>query len=96
MELVLATEADEWLTVAMETDPVVMAELGGPFSESLARANHRRRVRSVGENGTWWFTIRLGADAPPLGAIGIWASEWDSLPISETGWMLLAEHHGKG
>ena len=30
MELIEVTPDDEWLTVALETDPRVMAELGGP------------------------------------------------------------------
>ena len=93
------TLEDEWLTVALETDPRVMAELGGPWSADEARATHRRRIAGIPANGFWWFTVRrVGADGAgePVGTIGVWDSEWEGESISETGWMTLPEHQGKG
>ena len=91
---------DEWLTVALETDPVVMAELGGPWSADEARATHRRRIAGIANEGYWWFTVRpVGAEGSvgeAVGTIGAWTSEWEGKPISETGWMTLPEHQGKG
>ena len=37
-----------------------------------------------------------GAGEPPVGTIGVWASEWAGEEVSETGWMVLPEHQGKG
>lgn len=100
IELVPGTPEDEWLTVALETDPRVMAELGGPWTADEARATHRRRIASIRDNGTWWFTVRpLGAGGEigdPVGTIGVWDSEWDGEGISETGWMTLPEQQGRG
>lgn len=96
MQLRQATLEDEWLTVAMETDPQVMAELGGPWSEEQARAAHRRRIASIAEHGTWWLQIVPDSSIGPVGTIGVWSSEWSGEPISETGWMILPEHQGKG
>jgi RimJ/RimL family protein N-acetyltransferase len=96
VQLVPFTEADEWLTVAMETDPRVMAELGGPWSVEEAKATHARRLQSVPEHGWWSLKIVPEAVGTPVGSIGCWDSEWAGEPISEAGWMVLAEHQGKG
>jgi RimJ/RimL family protein N-acetyltransferase len=97
--LELASLDDQWLTVALETDPAVMAELGGPWTEQEARATHRRRTANITPDH-WWFTVRPMADdgsiGDPIGTIGVWASEWQGEPCSETGWMILPRHQGKG
>ena len=91
---------DEWLTVALETSPGVMSELGGPWTEEEARATHRRRIGGIAEKGYWWFTVRPvaqdGVESEPVGTIGVWDSDWDGEPVSETGWMTLPEHQGQG
>ena len=96
MELIEGTPEDEWLTVALETDPRVMAELGGPWTAAEAQAAHARRMASIRDTGTWWFTVVPNPGGPPVGTIGVWHSEADGQPVSETGWMILPEHQGKG
>ena len=102
VELVPISAADVWLTVALETDAGVMAELGGPWSVEAAEATHARRLRSVERDGTWWLKIvptSTGADAAvatSVGALVLWDSEWAGEPLSEIGWMVLPEHQGKG
>ena len=100
VELRDGTPDDAWLTVALETDPRVMAELGGPWTADEARAAHRRRIAGIGDAGNWWFTVRPvnanGVPVGPIGSIGVWPSEHEGQPISETGWMILPEHQGKG
>jgi RimJ/RimL family protein N-acetyltransferase len=73
-----------------------MAELGGPWTVEEAKAAHRRRTASDAKDGNWWLAILPGPGQPPIGTIGIWASEWAGEPISETGWMILPEHPGRG
>lgn len=90
------TAADEWLTVALETDPAVMAELGGPWSVDEARATHARRLRTVADTGSWWLKIMADAAAGPVGSLVLWDSEWAGEPLSEIGWMVLPEHQGRG
>jgi len=97
--LVPGTPEDEWLTVALETDPDVMSELGGPWTVDEARATHHRRIAGSRDNAFWSFTVRPTADGQvgePVGTIGVWDSEWEGEPISETGWMTLSGHQGKG
>ncbi len=100
VELVPGTPQDEWLTVALETDPGVMAELGGPWTAEQAKATHARRIALIRDAGTWWFTIRPVRDdravGEPVGSIGVWDSDWEGEPISETGWMVLPDHQGRG
>ena len=50
VELVPGTPEDEWLTVALETDPDVMAELGGPWTADEARGTHHRRMAYIREH----------------------------------------------
>jgi RimJ/RimL family protein N-acetyltransferase len=73
-----------------------MAELGGPHPEDFARAAHRRRVAGIRDHGFWWFTVRRVEDDEPVGSIGVWASEVDGEPASETGWMIRPEYQGQG
>ena len=89
------TDADEWLTVALETDPRVMAELGGAWTQEQARATHQRRLRTVRETGSWWFKI-VRPDGTAVGSVVLWDSEWAGEPVSEAGWMVLPEHQRKG
>jgi RimJ/RimL family protein N-acetyltransferase len=107
VELAPITAADAWLTVALETDAGVMAELGGPWSVEAAEATHARRLRSVERDGTWWLKIvatstaagaagATPAGVTPVGALVLWDSEWAGEPLSEIGWMVLPEHQGKG
>jgi len=96
VELAPVTAEDEWLTVDMESDPRVMAELGGAWSAEEARAIHARRLGSVAERGSWWLKIVPHAERGPVGSLVLWDSEWEGEPLSEIGWMVLAEQQGKG
>ena len=96
MELVPVTADDLWLTVALETDPRVMAELGGPWSVEEATATHARRLQSGSEHGSWWLKIVPDPATGPVGSLVLWDSEWEGAPISEAGWMVLPDHQGRG
>ena len=95
MELVTYTDADLPLTEALECDPVVMSELGGPIPKADIPGVHRRRLDSHA-GGDWWFKIVLEPSGPAVGAIGIWTTEWRGRQIHEAGWMLLPSFHGRG
>ena len=96
MELKPGTLEDEWLTVALETDPRAMAELGGPWPVERTRETHARRIAGVEDGSNWWFTIVPDPAIGPVGSIGVWASEWHGEALSETGWMILPDHQGNG
>jgi RimJ/RimL family protein N-acetyltransferase len=91
MELQAYTDADFWLTEALETDPEVMRELGGPIERDKLPAIHRRRL-----GDPWWFKIVLEPGGPPVGTIGIWETTHGDVTVHETGWMVLPDHQGRG
>jgi RimJ/RimL family protein N-acetyltransferase len=95
MELVPYADTDYWLTEALETDPRVMAELGGPWPREDVLGIHRRRLEAI-RGGTWWFTIVPQAGMRPVGHLGIFDSDWQGQRIAEAGWSVLPEHQGKG
>jgi RimJ/RimL family protein N-acetyltransferase len=78
----------------METDPVVMAELGGPVPREEIPALHRRRLDGAATD-PWWLVV-VTDDGESAGTIGIWETQDDGSVIHETGWMLLAAFHGRG
>ncbi len=91
MELRRYRDGDFDLTTALETDPQVMRELGGPIDPSRLPDLHRSRLEEP-----WWFTIALGPRQPRVGTIGIWPGSLDGAAIHETGWLLLPAFHGRG
>jgi RimJ/RimL family protein N-acetyltransferase len=91
MRLVRYRDGDFPLTEALETDPVVMRELGGPIEHSRLPEIHQRRLKDP-----WWLTIVLDPSEPPVGTIGIWAKELGGVTIHETGWMVLPAFQGRG
>jgi RimJ/RimL family protein N-acetyltransferase len=95
VELRPYTDADRWLTEALETDERVMSELGGAWPVDAIPQIHRRRLASIA-NGTWWFTIVPVPDVAPIGMLGIFGSEFQGSAISEVGWSVLPEHQGRG
>jgi RimJ/RimL family protein N-acetyltransferase len=98
IELVPYEARDLELTVALETDPVVMKELGGPTPRADLDVVHDRRMRSA-EFGDLWLTIVLpGAAEEPrrIGQIGVFNSARGGEPVHEAGWSLLPQFHGRG
>jgi RimJ/RimL family protein N-acetyltransferase len=95
VELRPYSDDDLALTEALECDPEMMRELGGPVDPAEIPPLHRRRVESVAK-GEWWFTIIPEPSSPPVGTIGIWDSSPAGSPIHEVGWMVLPEFQGRG
>ncbi len=91
MELRRYTDADFALTEALETDPDVMRELGGPIDREKLPEIHRRRL-----DDPWWFTIVPEAGGPAVGTIGVWERGHGGETLHETGWMVLPAYQGRG
>jgi RimJ/RimL family protein N-acetyltransferase len=91
MELARYRDADLALSEALETDPVVMRELGGPIDRARLPVVHARRV-----SDPWYFTIVPEPAGPAVGTIGIWETEHEGVTLHETGWMVLPAFQGRG
>jgi RimJ/RimL family protein N-acetyltransferase len=91
VQLVRYADGDFSLTEALETDPAVMRELGGPTDRSRLPEVHRRRV-----DDPWWFKIVPDPGGPAAGEIGVWPHEMDGATIHETGWSVLPAFQGRG
>ena len=94
--LVPLTMDDEWFTRDTETDPVYMAELGGPTDPSEIPSIHARRVQGVESGENWYFTIRLGHDGPLVGSVCLWDDGSHGPNGSEIGWGILPAYQGRG
>jgi RimJ/RimL family protein N-acetyltransferase len=95
LELVPYTADDAWLTEALETDPRVMAELGGPWPKEKIAGIHERRLAAIAK-GAWAFKVVPESGGTVVGTVSLWDSEHAGQPISEAGWMILPEHQGRG
>lgn len=93
MKLVDYTDDDLAFSVAIETDPAVMAELGGARPIDAIERVHPKRITGAAD-GLWLKIVSDGGE--DAGQIGIWRSEHAGEEIWEAGWMLLAEFHGRG
>ncbi len=89
------TEADHALTEALESDPEVMAELGGPHPPEEIAATHKRRANTLGPDD-WWLKIVPEPGGPAVGTIGVWETTHEGETIHEVGWMVLPRHQGQG
>jgi RimJ/RimL family protein N-acetyltransferase len=95
VELLPYTDDHLPLTEALELDPEVMRELGGPADPGDLERVHRMRLETVAR-GEWWFVIVPEASGPAVGTIGIWDSSITGATIHEVGWMVLPEFQGRG
>jgi RimJ/RimL family protein N-acetyltransferase len=91
MELQAYTDADLALTEALETDPDVMRELGGPIERDKLPEIHRGRL-----GDPWWFKIVEEPGGPAVGTIDVWETRHGDASLHETGWMVLPAHQGRG
>jgi RimJ/RimL family protein N-acetyltransferase len=77
--------------IRMRCDPVMMAELGGPLPREGMERKVRSDVESVAADTAW--VKMIVADGVVAGTVSLWT---DAEAFSETGWMVLPEHQGRG
>jgi RimJ/RimL family protein N-acetyltransferase len=95
MELLPYSDEHLALTEALECDPEMMRELGGPADPADIPRIHRMRVETVAK-GEWYFVIVPEPFGLPAGTIGIWESHLADSPVHEIGWMVLPAFQGRG
>ncbi len=94
MRLIPYTDADLPLTVALEGDPAVKADLGGPIGAEEAGRIHRHRLERM-RHGDLFFTIVPDGE-DPVGIAALFETAWGDGVIHEAGVMLLPEAQRTG
>jgi RimJ/RimL family protein N-acetyltransferase len=92
----MMTEQDLGLRVRMQTDPEVMAELGGPRAVEDIRQALSNSLVSAAEGETWPLKIVFESSAASAGTVDVFPSSHDGESIYEIGWMILPECQGRG
>lgn len=90
------TADDVELRVREETDPAMMAELGGPRPREDIERSHARSLVMAAEGRCWPLKVFPDGEAEPAGGVGIWETTHAGETIYEIGWMVLPEHQNKG
>ncbi|GAA0907626.1 hypothetical protein GCM10009557_82450 [Virgisporangium ochraceum] len=90
VRLIPYTGADLALTVALEGDPTVKADLGGPIGPAEAERIHRHRLERMG-HGDLFFTIVPDGARGPVGIAALFETAWGDGVIREAGVMLLPQ-----
>jgi RimJ/RimL family protein N-acetyltransferase len=85
------------LYIAMRTDPVVMAELGGPLPIETVPDKVRRDAEAAASGESWNLAIvPEESNGEAVGIVVMWNHEDNGEIISEIGWMLRRDAMGRG
>jgi RimJ/RimL family protein N-acetyltransferase len=86
-------EDDRELTLALESDPVVKRDLGGPLGVADAERIHADRLARMA-GGELFYTVWAGPVR--CGVAAVFRTPWAGGVIHEVGVMLLPERAGQG
>ena len=92
----MRTEKDVELRIREETDPRMMAELGGPRPRRDIRRAHARSRALAAEGKCWPLKVIPDGSTSPAGGVAIFPSSHEGETINEIGWMTLPEFQNKG
>ena len=96
MKLEMMTEEDVELRVQLETDPQMMAELGGPRPREAIERAHAKSLALAVEARCWPLKIIPDGGSSPVGGVDVFESSHEDGAIYEIGWMILPEFQNRG
>jgi RimJ/RimL family protein N-acetyltransferase len=96
MRLEMMTAGDVELRLRTETDPVMMAELGGPRPPEDIKRAHARALVMAAEGRCWPLKVIPDGSASAAGSVAVFESSHEGETIYEIGWMVLPEFQGRG
>jgi RimJ/RimL family protein N-acetyltransferase len=96
MRLEMMTEADVELRLRMETDPVMMAELGGPRPPAAIERAHAKSLVMATEGRCWPLKVIPDDSTSVAGNVFVFESSHEDETIYEMGWMVLPEFQNRG
>lgn len=94
MTLEPISKDDLGLIAELETDPIVMKELGGPLPYEAMQAKLDKRLRLAAEGKA--IVCKVMEDGQAAGIVCLWDSEHGGETLSELGWMLKPAFQGRG
>ncbi|MGH7910870.1 MAG: GNAT family N-acetyltransferase [Candidatus Dormibacteraceae bacterium] len=80
----------------MDTDPELMAGLGGPRAKEAVERAHAGGVEQAAAGECRPCKVLVEPQDTVAGHIVAWLSEHDGEPLHEIGWMILREHQRRG
>ncbi len=96
MKLEMMTEDDVELRVRQQTDPRMMAELGGPRPREDIERAHAKSLALAAEGKCWPLKVFPEGSTSPAGEVTVSQSSHDGEAIYEIGWMILPEFQNRG
>jgi RimJ/RimL family protein N-acetyltransferase len=96
MKLETMTEDDLELRIREESDPRMMAELGGPRAREDIERAHARSLVLAADGECWPLKVLPNGSASAAGGVAIFPSSHDGEAIYEIGWMILPEFQNRG
>jgi RimJ/RimL family protein N-acetyltransferase len=96
MRLETMTAADVELRLRLQTDPVMMAELGGPRPPEAIERAHARALAMAAEGRCWPLKVIPDGSTSVAGNVDVFESTHADETIFEMGWMILPEFQNRG
>src|SRR6266702_2396171 len=87
MKLEMMTEDDVELRVRQQTDPRMMAELGGPRPREDIERAHAKSLALAAEGKCWPLKVFPEGSTSPAGEVTVSQSSHDGEAIYEIGWI---------
>ncbi|MEQ7123431.1 GNAT family N-acetyltransferase [Actinopolymorpha sp. B11F2] len=94
--LEMMTAEDVELRLVTETEPVMMAELGGPRPPEAIERAHTKSLAMAAEGRCWPLKVMLDGSSSAVGWVGVFESSHEGEEIVEIGWMVLSEFQNRG
>jgi RimJ/RimL family protein N-acetyltransferase len=92
----MMTAADVGLRLRMETDPAMMAELGGPRPPEAIERAHAKSLAMAAEGRCWPLKVIPDGTTTAAGTVVVFESTHADETIFEIGWMILPEFQNRG
>jgi RimJ/RimL family protein N-acetyltransferase len=96
MKLEMMTGEDVELRVRQQTDPQMMAELGGPRPREDIERAHAKSLTMAAAGRCWPLKIVPHGATAPAGVVDVFESSHGDETFYEIGWMILPEFQGRG
>lgn len=95
MRLEVMTAADVEIRIRSETDPVMMAELGGPRLAADIERAHERSLDVAAEGKSWPLKVIL-EDSLVAGSVIVFPNSHGGEDLFEIGWMVFPAFQNRG